>query len=303
MIELRHLRYFIAVAEELHFGRAAEKLYIAQPPLSQQIKQLETQIGVTLFSRTRRKVELTEAGVVFLEQARKTMAQAEYAVSAAQRAATGETGTLEIGFVSSATYHDVIPNIVRVFRERHHGVTLALHELTSVEQVQALREGHIQVGFVRPPVGDDTLSLEFVLHETFVAALPSSHPLARTNIVPVAALAVDPFVMLPRNLNLSLYDQIVAICHQAGFSPRVAQEAVQLQTISSLVAAGIGVSLVPAAMQNLRRSGVVYRPLEGVKARIEMAAAYRPDHESAVVRQFLNVVKEFAQLEEVPAVA
>ncbi len=298
MIELRHMRYFVAVAEELHFGRAAEKLYIAQPPLSQQIKQLEIRMGVQLFIRNRRRVRLTEAGVVFLDQARKTLAQADFAVEAAKRAATGESGRIEVGFVSSATYHDIIPIIMRVFRDRHPDVVLALHELTSAEQVQALRDGHIHIGFVRPPVGDDSVTLEPVLHEPFMAALPSSHVLSNALEIELGDLGHDPFVMLPRNLNLSLYDQIVSLCQHAGFSPKVAQEAIQLQTITSLVAAGIGVSLVPASLQNLRRVGVVYKRLRGISAKIEIAAAYREDQAPPVLELFLAVIREVARLEQ-----
>jgi len=298
MIDLRHMRYFIAVAEELHFGRAAEKLYIAQPPLSQQIKQLEQQIGVQLFVRNRRRVRLTEAGAIFLEQARRTIAQAEFAVSAAQSAATGEPGKIDIGFVSSATYHDAFPTIIRIFRERHPSVLLTLHEFTSAEQVEALRDGGIHLGFVRPPVGDDTLTLETVLMEPFVAALPSTHPLAGSPVISITDLKADQFVMLPRHLNLSLYDQIMAACQNAGFTPQVAQEAIQLQTITSLVAAGIGVALVPASLRNARRVGLVYKRLIGVAARIEMAAAYRPDHPSPALGLFLNVVREVAGQEE-----
>ena len=298
MIDLRHMRYFVAVAEELHFGRAAEKLYMAQPPLSQQIKQLEVQIGVQLFIRNRRRVRLTEAGAIFLEQARKTLAQADFAVQAAQSAATGEPGNIDIGFVSSATYHDAIPTIIRLFRERHPTVILTLHELTSAEQAQALRDGAIHLGFVRPPVGDDALTLETVLMEPLIAALPSSHPLAASPVIPITALKADEFVMLPRHLNLSLYDQIIAACQNAGFTPRVAQEAVQLQTITSLVAAGIGVSLVPASLRNVRRGGLVYKRLIDVDAKIEMAAAYRKDHPSPALHLFLNVVREVAGQEE-----
>ncbi|HEY3328704.1 MAG TPA: LysR family transcriptional regulator [Capsulimonadaceae bacterium] len=295
MIELRHMRYFVAVAEELHFGRAAQKLYIAQPPLSQQIRHLEQQIGVELFDRSHRRVRLTEPGRVFLDQARKTLAQAEYSIKSAQASAIGETGRIEVGFVSSATFDDIIPSIIRNFRERHPGVVLALHELTSAEQVQALRDGTIHVGFVRPPVGDDTLTLETVLSEPLVAALPSSHPLARAESVNLADLANDSFVMLPRHMNLSLHDQILSLCQDAGFSPRVAQEAIQLQTITSLVAAGIGVSLVPASLQNVRRGGIVYREMPGIAARIDMAAAYRAEEVSPALALFLAVTKETAE--------
>jgi len=293
------MRYFIAVAEELHFGRAAEKLYMAQPPLSQQIRSLENQMGVELFSRTKRRVQLTEAGAVFLEQARKTLAQADMAVRAAQLTAEGKRGHIEVGFVSSATYHDAIPTILRVFRERFPEVALALHELTSVEQVQALRDGQIHVGFVRPPVGDDELALEPVLYEPFLAALPAGHPLASALEIPLSALSGDPFVLLPRHLNLSLYDQILTLCHEAGFSPRVAQEAVQLQTISSLVAAGIGVALLPASIQNLRREGVVYKSIQGLTAQIELSVAYQQHNPSAAIGSFLAVVREVAAAEAV----
>ncbi|MDR3709643.1 MAG: LysR family transcriptional regulator [Capsulimonadaceae bacterium] len=292
MIDLRHMRYFVAVAEELHFGRAAEKLYIAQPPLSHQIKQLEQQIGVKLLERNRRRVRLTEAGAVFLEQARRTLAQAEFAVQAAHNAATGEPDSIEIGFVSSATYHDVIPAIIRVFRERHPRVVMALHELTSAQQAQALLDGSLHIGFVRPPIGEVDLTLQTVLYEPFLVALPSTHPLASESALSITSIANDPFVMLPRHLNLSLYDQIIAICQTAGFRPRVSQEATQLQTITSLVAAGLGVSLVPESLKNVRRSGIVYKRLLDVSARIEMAAAYRKDQPATSLQLLLNVIQE-----------
>ncbi len=176
-MELRHLRYFVAVAEELHFGRAAQRLQMAQPPLSQQIRQLEQELGVELLYRTKRTVRLTEAGLAFLHQARQILVQSEQAIEVAQRASRGEVGRLAIGFVGSATY-SLLPTAVRSFRHQFPDVRLMLHEMTTSEQIEALHDDRIQVGFIRPPISDDKLSVETVLQESFVAVLPEAHPLA-----------------------------------------------------------------------------------------------------------------------------
>ena len=267
---------------------------MAQPPLSQQIMQLEREIGALLFSRVKKRVSLTAAGAVFLVEAKRTLVQAEHAVDEARKADRGDIGRLEVGFVSSATHHDAVPTILRVFRDRHPRVELGLIELTTVDQVRALREHQIDIGIVRPPIGDDALMVEAIIREQFVVALPENHRLAAMREVPLRALADDPFVLLPRNLHLALYDQIINLCSAAGFSPRVAQEAVQLQTIASLVAAGMGVALVPASIRNLRRRGVIYRDIEGITPTTEMAVAYRRDDISPVVRAFIAVASEIA---------
>lgn len=292
-MELRHLRYFVAVAEELHFGRAAARLQIAQPPLSQQIRQLEDELGVQLFCRTKRTVQLTEAGQVFLEEARELLTQAEHAIETVQRAKRGEIGRLTLGFVGSATY-SILPDVVRAFRRHFPGVKLILHEMTTSEQVAALHEHRIHLGFVRPPLDDEMLLFKTVLQESFVAVLPESHPLATQSQVSLRSLSSEPFILFPRHLGSGFYDQIVSLCQQAGFSPQVMQEAIQMQTIVCLVAAELGVALVPASLQNLQRVGVVYKALQESTPIVELAIAWRRDERSPVVHKFLEVTEQIA---------
>jgi len=289
-MELRHLRYFITVAEELHFGRAAQRLHIAQPPLSQQIRQLEEELGVVLFHRTKRSVQLTDAGQVFLEEAKQVLIQAAQAVQAAQRASRGEIGQLVVSFVSSAAYN-VLPKILQAFRARFPEVNLALHELTTDKQLQGLRDGWIDVGFLRPPIEDDTLSLATIFKESLIVALPEIHPLSRQPQVPLKALINEFFILFPRPLGPKLYDQIVGLCQQAGFSPNVVQEAIQMQTIVSLVAAEIGIALVPASVQNLQRRGVIYKAIQEATPKAEIAVIWRSNDLSSVLHQFLSVVR------------
>lgn len=291
-MELRHLRYFVAVAEELHFGRAAKRLHLAQPSLSQQIRQLEEHLGVELLLRSnKRRVRLTEAGAVLLGEARSTLARVERAAESARRAGRGEVGRLAVGFVPSAT-DDVLPDILRTFRERFPVVGLVLHELTTPEQAEALRDERIQVGFCRPPVGDGSLACEIVLREPLVAALPEGHRLCAGSEVPLRSLAGEPFVLFPRESAPAFHDRIVGVCRRAGFEPEVAQEAIQMHTIASMVAVGMGVALVPASLQNLRRKGVVYKPLRGGAPAAEIAAIWRPEDPSPVLQRFLGVVGE-----------
>lgn len=294
-MELRHLRYFVAVAEELHFNRAAERLHIAQPPLSQQIKQLEVELGVELFHRrTRRQVQLTEAGQVFLQATYRMLAQLEQAIDDTQRAGRGETGSLIVGFTSTVVY-DVLPAILSQYRQQFPNVNLVLQELTTTQQEESLQNHHIEVGFCHPPLKDDSLQVEPILQESLVVALPSTHPLARKTRVPIRALADESFVLFPRHLGPGLYDQIVSCCQQASFSPNVTQEAVQMQTIIGLISANMGVALVPASLQNLQRAGVVYKPLQGVTPHVEVAIAWSARTVSPILQQFLAVVRRYIQ--------
>lgn len=223
-MELRHLKYFVAVAEELHFGRASERVGIAQPPFSQQIKKLEEEIGVPLLWRSKRHVELTAAGKVFLVEARKILAEAGKAGHMARRAARGEIGQLSVGFVSSAFYGEFTP-VFRIMRARHPDVALALQDMTSEEQVRAMKENKLDVGLVRPPVpGAEGLAFEVVLREPFVVVLPKSHSLARQKSLAVNDLAQESFLMVPRSLGPGFYDQIIQLCAQSGFAPKVALE-------------------------------------------------------------------------------
>jgi len=295
-MELRHVRSFVAVAEELHFGRAAKRLGIAQPPLSQQIKRLEAELGVVLFHRTRRRVELTEAGRALLEEGRRLLAQAERTEQAAQRAHRGEVGRLEVGFVGSATYGP-LPAILRAYRAAYPDVDLGLRQLTTAEQVAALLEGGIGVGLLRPPApaAVGVLAVETVQREEVLVALPQSHLLADWRRIPAAELAEEPFVLFPRAAGPGLYDQIVAICGRAGFVPTVAQEATEMATIIGLVAGGLGVSLVPASVRRLARPDVAFRPLDPpTPPALELAVAWRRGDPSAVLRGFLATVRGIA---------
>ncbi len=291
-MELRHLRYFVAVAEELHFGRASERLHISQPPLSHQIRQLEEEIGVKLFHRTKRRVLLTHAGKIFLEEARQILDLSAKAVQEAQKAERGEIGRLVIGIVVSATY-SLAPPILRSFRERFPEVELILREQTTDQQLDALQKGNISVGFLRQPARNDALYFETILREPFMVALPADHVLAAGSRVSLDMLATEPFIMFSRRQGPTFYDQIMSLCNQAGFSPTVAQEAVQMPTVLGLVSVGLGIALVPASVQNLQMTGVSYRVLTGVTQTTELAMGWRREDESPVLRAFLDVAREF----------
>jgi len=287
-VELRHLRYFVAVAEELHFGRAAVRLHIAQPPLSQQIRHLEEELGVTLLSRTNRRVELTNAGRVFLVEARRTIDQAAHAMRMAQRAHRGQAGRLVIGFVVSTV---VLPDVLRVFRARQPGVDLGLHQLTSARQVVALREGRLDVGFVRLPLVAPDLQTEVAYQEPIVIVTAKEHPVARRRRVSLAMLGGEPFILWPRSEGAGFHDQVIGLCRAAGFSPHVVQEATEMQTIINLVAAGIGVSLVPRSVAHPRRSDVAIHPLRGATAQARLAIVWRRGDDSPVMAAFLDAVR------------
>lgn len=288
-IDLRHLRYFLVVAEELHFSRAAERLDIAQPPLSQMIRRLEHELGVSLFHRTKRQVALTDAGAVFREEAKRTLAQAERAIRCVRRANRGELGRLTVGFIGSAAY-SVLPSVVRRFRERYPDVDLTLQELSTIQQVRALRDGQLQVGFLRPFGQEPTLRCKVILQEPLVIALPERHRLSPQAKIPMKTLADEPFILFPRALAPELYDQVIGLCQRARFSPHVVQEAMQLPTIVSLVAAGIGVAVIPASLRNLGRTGVSYRAIREPTPKAELVVAWRAERPSALLESFLRVV-------------
>jgi DNA-binding transcriptional LysR family regulator len=294
-MELRHLRYFVTVAEELHFGRAAARLHLSQPPLSMQIKALEEELGIRLLSRTQRKVELTAAGEVFLKEAREILHRVDRAAGAARRAARGEAGELAVGFVSIADYN-VLPAALSALRQRSPGIALTLREATTDVQLRELAGERLDVGFVLPPVNDPRLTLMPLLREPLVAALPQQHALAAgRGKLPLARLKDAPFILFPRHMAPGLYDDVVSFCRQAGFSPRVDQEAIQMQTIVSLVSAGLGVALIPASMRNLGRTGVVYRALREQSPLTEIALAWRTGDERPTLARFLEAVRGAAR--------
>lgn len=290
-MELRHLRYFVAVADDLSFSRAAERLHIAQPPLSQQIRNLETELGVTLLDRTRHRVQLTPAGRLFLDSARQTLAAADRAIETAQRAGRGELGRLVIGFASAIAY-SVFPDILRSFRERFPEVELVLHELNTTLQIEALRDGTIDLGFVHLPVSEQGLSLRTIVEEPILVALPETHPLASQAALSFQNLMNERFVSFPRHLAPGFYDQIISACQQAGFCCQVIQEAKLMQTIVCLVAGRMGIALVPASLQNLQRTGVVYKPLEEPMPPAKTALIWRQGDSSPVLAEFIRAIPE-----------
>jgi DNA-binding transcriptional LysR family regulator len=296
VIELRQLRQFIAVAEELHFRRAAARLGMAQPPLSQAMGKLEQELGIELFDRSRRQVRLTEGGLVLLEEARQTIAQAERAVEAARRASRGQTGLLRITYVGAALY-DFLPRLVRSYRQRFPDVELQLRERTTTAQVRALQRGEADVGFVRPPVfGADDLHHETVLRDRVVAALPEDHRFAALPSIALAELADEAFVGFPPYEGPGFHARLTAACEAAGFRMRVVQEAVQMHAIIGLVASGLGVALVPASMRGLGQAGVVYRDLDQTEAPldVDLAVLWRRGEPSSVVTAFLQALREFS---------
>ncbi len=289
-IELRHLRAFVAVAEELHFGRAAARLGMAQPPLSQQIQRLEATLGTRLFDRTNRRVELTDAGRVLLEHASRVLQGGAAAVEAVRRAGRGESGPLRVAFAASVMFLS-LPRIIREFRQRFPAVRLDLREMPTGLQLEALRVEELDIGFLRQPRPDPALQLVTVMREPLRVALPHGHPLAERKKIRLEQLADDPFVLFPADLAPGLHAQVMALCQQAGFQPRVVQESRELYTTVSLVEAGLGVSIIPASVSKMGWASVHYLPIVSPLARTSIAAAWRTDRDRPVIRSFLEVAK------------
>jgi DNA-binding transcriptional LysR family regulator len=293
-MELRQLRYFVAVAEEGHFGRAAQRLHMSQPPLSMQIKGLETELGIELLNRSTRRVWLTDAGRIFLEKARAILGAVKEAQDAARGAENGMQGRLHVGFISSATLN-LLPPSLRLFRERFSGVELELKELTSAQQVDALYADEIQVGLVRLPVRAPGIRFEPVLEERLVVALPSGHVLETRDRVSLEAIADLPLIFFTRQLIPGFHAQIVELFQRVGAFPRVAQHAVHLQTIVGLVASGIGIAILPGSAERVGREGVVYRTLDEPDATSWMGLAWVEGSKSTLVKNFVRTVREVAE--------
>jgi DNA-binding transcriptional LysR family regulator len=301
-LDLRQLRYFVTVAEELHFGRAARRLAMTQPPLSQQIQALEAEIGVQLFVRTRRSVMLTPAGQQWLPEVRRVLADAGALPGLAQRLARGEVGSLALAFVSTADY-GILPDLLRHFRARHPDVQLQLREATSDIQLEALVEGTIDAGLViRPqlPVMPHGLSYLPLVREPLVLAVPDGWRPAGSDAVPQSVAlrdaAREPLVIFPRRSAPAFYDIITGYYARDGLTPVIAQEAIQMQTIVSLVSAGMGVALVPASLRNLRRTGVSYLTLRDAGPQIETGLAWREGAAGVapVLRSFIDIATGLA---------
>jgi DNA-binding transcriptional LysR family regulator len=291
MIELRQLRQFVAVAEELHFGRAAERLAMTQPPLTLAVQALERELGATLFDRSHRAVALTAAGRALLEQALPLLASVQALPSVVQKAARGETGRLRLAFVSSIAYGP-LPQWLRGYREAHPGIDLQLREATLDVQQKAFAVGEIDAGFVlhapgAPPSGLAALT---VLDEPMWLALPEGHAAAERRSLRVADLAGTPLVIFPRVVTPTLYDAIFAAQAARGWTPPVAQEAIQMQTLVNLVSAGIGVAWVPQTVTLLQRPGVVYRRLAGTPVMAQTSLVWR-EPALPVVQRFVDRVR------------
>ncbi|SDD10390.1 LysR family transcriptional regulator [Actinokineospora iranica] len=294
-IDLRLLAQFVAVAEEGGFGRAAVRLHMAQPPLSAAVRRLERELGGPLFVRTSRGVRLTAAGAVFLDEARAVLARADRAVDTGRRAVAGLAGRLRLGFVGSATF-DLLPRLLAAFRARHPDVRLDLTEAPTAAQVRSLRADTTDAGLGCPPIHDDDglLTAEVVFREPYVAAVPAGHPLAARAAIGLAELSDEPFVLFPRDLGPGLHGRILAACQAAGFTPKVAQEAVALQTIAALVVGGVGVALLPASARAVPRSGVGYLDLADPPTH-ELALIHRRADVSPVLARFRAVLADLTE--------
>ena len=293
-MELRHLRYFVAVADERSFTRAAEKLGIAQPPLSQQIQSLEKELGdVILFDRKKRPLQLTSAGQAFLEASRSTIANLEQSIQRTQRIHLEELNCLTIGFTSSIA-NGVLPNILRTFRQHYPEIKLILWEENSAFQIERLRDHQTDVVFVyqnHDLTTANDLTMMPLSQEMLVVVLPQNHPLAVQSQISLTDLANEEFIM-PRTLVVSaLPEQIADLCKEAGFKPNVVQEATFMVTILGLVAGEVGISILPSSVQNLQRQGVVYRPIQEKTPVNQLIAVWRDADTSTILEQFLTIAK------------
>jgi DNA-binding transcriptional LysR family regulator len=302
-LELRHLRYFVAVAQEGHVTRAAERLGMQQPPLSQQIKALEREVGVQLFRRKARGVDLTEAGRTLLTDVLSVLARVDEAVEAARRTAAGKQGRLRIGLPPSGPFLPFVPRMIRHFRETHPLVSVDVEECLRAELIGRLQAGSLDVAFIRasiaPPEG---LDVHLLLEEPMVVALPSTHALARSGAragaVPLARLAAEAFIVYARQHGPALYEATMAACAEAGFTPRLGQEAPRIISALSLVASGLGVTLVPAFMRSMTTDGVTFRPLSGPsQPKAFLSIASRRNSSSAAMSHFVAMVRRAAREE------
>ena len=294
-MELRQLRYFTAVAEELHFGRAAKRMNISQPPLSMQIRNLEDELGTRLFNRTSRQVELTTAGEAFLVQVQQILADLDGAVESARQAGQGNIGRLAMGFIGPAM-DAFLPEIIRGFQSRYPGITLGLTESGTSRQIEDLYAGRIQVGFVRlyrhKP---DGLSAQVLRQEPYVLAVPGDHPLAGQNKVALSQLKNEPFIMYPRSVQPQLYDSMMACFKDSGFTPKIVQEAKTKHTTIALVAAGLGVAVVPSSSKVFCRKGVFFLDLDASLPHIEISMLWRQTDKNPVLGRFVTFATQYQQ--------
>jgi DNA-binding transcriptional LysR family regulator len=295
-MELRQLRYFMTVAEEGSFSRAAGRLHVSQPPLSTQIKGLEDELGVQLLERSNRGVSLTPAGLVFFEEVRTVLARLEHAKKEALRANRSDIGMLSIGFVSIADY-GILPPALKSFRSNYPLVEVQLHELTTDAQIRELRAARLDLGIGLGPVDEPDLEFERVLREELVLAAPSGHPAAKgEGAVDLRALSKENFIVPPREIAPGLYDLIISHCRSFGFAPRITQHARQMQTVISLVSCGMGFALVPSSLRNLKRTGVRYRHLRGKAAFIDLGILRLRNSDTPLRERFVEALRNPARV-------
>jgi len=292
-IEFRHLRYFLCVVETLHFGKAAEKIGMAQPPLSQQIKSLERMLGYALFDRTTRGVKLTTVGQFFAERAAKTLAKVQDDVEMTRRLGAGKEGVLNVGFSGSVMFTP-LPKAIESYRRLRPNVELRLQELVTAEQIPALLDGTLAIGFLRDGEARDGLLLESIVREPYIVVLPSLHRLARKKLLSPVDLKDEPFVLFDRRMGNLAFDRTVACCEAAGFRPNIVQDAPQWPTTLRLVAAGLGVSLAPACVGNLTMPGVTYRKLRS-RHWSSVDIGIRSDLKNPAAQVFLQIVRPMLQ--------
>lgn len=294
IMDFRHLQQFLVLAETLNFHRAAEKLHMSQPPLSVSIRKLEEMVGAPLFTRGKQGVKLTDAGLAALDEARRALFHAEQFRIAARAGAAGEGGTVRVGFVGSAT-HSVLPRLLPLFRKRYPGVTVVLREATSIRIMQELEEDTLEIGIVRVPVSmGSNARLAPLTTESFVLAVPKSHTLATQKTVRLADLTEEAFILYTATEAAGLRMAAINACQLRGFTPRVTQEAVQVQTLLSLVASDLGVALVPADSPPHHSKNVVYKTLVDFPspASIGISLAWNPNTERAITRNFREVATQ-----------
>jgi DNA-binding transcriptional LysR family regulator len=296
VMELRHLRYFVAVAHEGHVTRAAEKLHIQQPPLSQQIRALEREIDAALFVRHPRGVSLTDAGRSFLADAEQILAQAEHAKIRARRTARGEVGRIAVGFTTSAPFHPLVARAIREFRGNRPNVSFVLEESSSGDMVSGLRDDRLDVAFIRSGLVDpEGITVHPLLQEDMVAAFPARHPLTKRTRLTLKDLADETLILYRRPDGRGLYDVIIAACAEAGFSPHVGQEAPRIVSTLNLVAAGLGITIVPASLSRLPLEGVTYKPFTGRPGiKVPLNLACRADERSAATLAFIDLVRRLS---------
>lgn len=292
MLDLRRLACFIAVAEELHFHRAAERLHLAQPPLTRHIRALEADMGMRLFERGTRAVRLTLEGESFLPHARRVLQEVQTAEATARKIALGQAGPLSIGYASSIPLSDIFVAALKEHNLRSPGVALTLREIPSAEQVARIREGALDIGFYRPGKAFDAAEIDALPlgPERLVAAVPTGSRFAAIPSLPIAALQFEPFILFPRLYGSGLNERVNSLCSGAGFSPRHGPSALQMTTIVALVGAGLGVSIVPASTATLARPGVTYIGLDDPDATIDLMLIFRRHGRSAAVQSFIDIL-------------